>query len=371
MSRRQRDQSGRSWLLWPVVVVTAVLSVVATTVALGALGVATRSPDPSSCATVAWKAIPDTAALPSGWSTVSNRVLVDSLSTTLAGPTPSGSAQRQAVFTGVSCYGGDAGLALRRAHEGALVAGGADVAFTTIGDESFVVSNPAASTTTLYLRRGSVVADLTASTSVDRSTLETIGRAVDAAIVRSLAVSADASPLSLPSSTAPAASAKPAEASPSPSPAAQSHDVPDLERLLPHVVGTTSMATRSVLGTAALGADAASQALQASLKKLGKTPADLQIAGAYDPAGALDLRLFAYRLAGVDTTQLARAFIESQVSNTAAQATSSRVTIGGHAVTEISYGQGSPAYVYVLNGVVYIIQTGDSSLVAPVLGILK
>jgi len=244
------------------------------------------------------------------------------------------------------------------------------------------VFSPAASTTTLYFRRGSLVANLTAATSVDRPTLETVGRALDAAMVRSLALTADASPLALPSSSAPASSAAPpgaspstAPASPAPSasPAAESHDVPDLEGLLPHLVGTTSLATQSVLGTTALGTNPASQALQASLQKLGKTPADLQIAGAYDPAGALDLRLFAYRVAGVGTTELARAVVESQLSNTAAQATSSQVTIGDHTITKIAYGQGlgSPAYVYVLNGVVYMIQSGDTSLIATVLGLLK
>ena len=380
MSRRQQEEAGRSRSLWPVVLVTAVLSVVAAAVALGALAIGMRGPAASGCETVAWTAIPDAAALPSGWSIVANQVFVDSLSTTLAGPTPSGSAQRQAVFSGVACYGGDAGLAIRRAHEGALAAGGADVAFATVGDESFVVFSPAASTTSLFVRRGSLVADLSAPTSVDRSTLETVGRAVDAAMVRALAASPDASLPALPSPAGPASSAAPAGASPSTSPgspapsvspSAQNHDVPDLEVLLPHTVGTTSLATQSVLGTTALGSGAASQALQASLKNLGKTPADLQIAGAYDPAGAVDLRLFAYRVAGVDATELARAVIESQLSNTAAQATSSQVTIGDHAITKISYAQGSPAYVYPLNGVVYTIQTADTGLVSSVLALLK
>ncbi len=380
MSRRQHEDPGGSRRILRAVVVTAALSVVATLVALGALAIAMRGPGASGCETAAWKAIPDAAALPSGWSMVSNRVFVDSSTTTLAGPTPSASAQRQAIFTSLGCYDGNASLALRRAHEGALAAGGSDVGFATVGDESVVVFSPAASTTTLYFRRGSLVADLTAPTSVDRTTLETIGRAVDAAMVRSLSVSADASPLALPSSSTPASSAappggspgtSPSAATPSPSPAAQSHDAPDLEKLLPHIVGTTPLVSQSVLGTTALGTNAASQALQASLQKLGKTPADLQVAGAYDPAGALDLRLFAYRVAGVDATELAKAVVESQLSNAAAQATSSQVTIADHAITKISYAQGSPAYVYPLNGVVYMVQTGDTSLAAAALGLLK
>ena len=188
MSQRQGEGSGQSRRLWLVVLVTAVLSVAATAVAVGALAVAMRGPDPAGCETVAWQAIPDAAALPSGWSMVANQVFVDSLSTSLAGPTPSGSTQRQAAFTGVSCFGSDAGLALRRAHEGALAAGGADVSFATVGDESFVVFSPAASTTTLYFRRGPLVADLTVPTSVDRSTLEPSAGRWMRPMVRSLAV---------------------------------------------------------------------------------------------------------------------------------------------------------------------------------------
>ncbi len=350
------------------------LSVLATAVAIGALVVGTRASDPASCATVAWKAIPDGAALPSGWSMVSNQVFVDSLSTTVAGPAPS-AGQRPAVFSSITCYGGDAELALRRAHEGALAAGGSDVSFSTVGDESFVVFSPAASTTTLYLRRGALVADVTAPTSVDRTTLEAIGRTLDTAMVRALAVGADASPIPQPSPAAPASAAPSAIPSPAPSAsasaAAQSHVAPDLEALLPHVVGSTSLVTQSVLGDTALGTGAASQSLIASLQKLGKTPADLQIAGAYDPTGASDLHLFAYRVSGVDPTDLGRAVIESQLTNTAAGAASSQVAIGGHTLTRISYTQGSPVYFYLLNGVVYAIQTADTNLVATVLGLLK
>ncbi len=147
--------------------------------------------------------------------------------------------------------------------------------------------------------------------------------------------------------------------------------MPDLEQLLPHRVRTTTITTQSVLGSTALGSGTASQALVASLQKLGKTPADLQIAGGYDHTGTLDLSMFAYRVNGVDAAELGKAVIESQLTNTAAKATSSQVTVAGHAITKISYATGSPVYVYGLNGVVYAIQTADASLAATVLGLLK
>ncbi len=380
MTRHQRNEAKSSPRLVAAVVVTALLSVAATAIALGAVGIGLRGTDAPACETAAWQALPDGAALPSGWSMVSNRVFVDNLLTTLAGPTPSPSGQRPAVFTSLSCYASDAPLAIRRAHEAALAAGGADVSFAKIGDESFVVFSPASSTTTLYIRRGALVADVSADTSVDRSTLEAIGRTVDAAMVRSLAASPDAAAIAQPSPVALASPAPSSAASPSaapsgpaasPSAPAESHVAPDLEKLLPSRVGTTSIAAQSVLGSTALGSSPAAQALVASLKNLGKTPADLQIAGAYDPTGTLDLSLFAYRVKGIDPTELGRAVIESQMSNSADQATSSQVTIGGQPITKISYAKGSPVYFYLANGVVYAVQSGDANLVASIIGLLK
>ncbi len=380
MSRRQSQGPGTASTTGRAIVLTAILSVVATAIAAGALFVAARGPDASGCTTVAWKALPDGAALPAGWSMESNRIFVDNLSTALSGPLPSGSSQQPAVFSSVSCYEGTAGLALRRAHEGALAAGATDVGFPTLGDELFYVSSADGSTTTLDIRRGALIADLTASTSVDRATLESIGRTIDAAMVRALAVSADASPVAQPSpiprpsdaaAGAATPSAPPSSPAPSGSAAPPSHAAPDLEKLLPAAVGGNPLATQSVLGSTALGTSAASQALVASLQKLGKTAADLQIAGGYDPAGTLDLSMFAYRVPGLDAAPLAQALIASQLSNTAAGAESSTITIAGHPLTKISYSKGPPVYFYTLNGVVYAIQTGDTSLVANVISLLK
>jgi hypothetical protein len=378
MSRRQVVSPGRSRLLVPLVAAATVISILAAALAVSAFVIATHGADATGCATVAWKVIPDGAALPSGWSMVSNQIFVDSLASTIAGPTPS-SGQRPVIFATITCFGNDAPLAVRRMHEGAIAAGASDTAIAAIGDETYADSSAAAGSTTIFLRRGSLVGAVSAASSVDRTTLESVGRALDTAMVRALAVSADASPIAQPSA-GPASAATPAAPSQAPasavpsassSAAAESHAAPDLERLLPHTVGTTTLVTQSVLGSTALGSGAASQALVTSLKNLGKTPADLQIAGAYDPAGALDLHLFAYRVSGVDTTALGRAVIESQLTNTAANATSSQVTVGGHSLTKISFSSGTPVYVYGLSGVVYAIQSSDTNLVATVIGALK
>jgi hypothetical protein len=364
------------------------LGVIATVLAIGALVLALRPAAPAApaasaasaasddCATMAWKAVPDGSALPSGWVMVSNRIFVDTLTTTVAGPAPSGTTQRPAVYTGITCYGSNAALALRRAHEGALAAGGSDGAFATVGDESYFVENADAAGIALSCRRGVAVVDLSAASSTDHAALETIARAIDAAVTRAAGIPADASPLPQPSRAPRPSAAVAPQPTPAPSatatPLPPSHEAADLEKVLPTKVGTTAMAIQSVLGTTALaGGGTASQSLSKALQGFGKTPADLQIAGAYDPTGALDLRLFAYRVNGVDVTDLGRALIESQMSNTAANVTSSQVTIGGHPVTKLTYSQGAPVYYYPLNGIMYAIQSSDETLAGSVLGQLK
>ena len=84
------------------VILTAILSVVATLVAVGTLAAVlvrgtdtgqAGQADPNACRTVAWSALPNAATLPSGWAIASTRFLVDIVTTTIVGPTPSGSTQ--------------------------------------------------------------------------------------------------------------------------------------------------------------------------------------------------------------------------------------------------------------------------------------
>ncbi len=371
MSPRQREQSNRPMSAGRAVALTAALGIVAVVIGLGALGIAlTRTAAPDDCQATAWNAVPEADLLPSGWSMVTNRVFVDNLTTTLVGPVPSGSTQRPAVYVSLSCYGNDASLALRRAREGALAAGATDVALADLGDESLAVTSTSSGTTTVYVRRGDLVAELTAPATLDQATLSAMGQTVDAAMVHALAAGPAGSPLPQPS-RAPATTAASPGPTPMPSPT-PSHLVPDLEALLPHTVGTTTLSTQSILGTTALDpASAASQSLIASLQTLGKAPADLEIAGAYDPTGALDLRLFAYRVKGVAPSALGPAIIASQMTNTAAEPATSEVTVGGHPMTKITYASGTPVYIYDLNGVVYAIATSDESIAASVVGLLR
>lgn len=74
---------------------------------------------------------------------------------------------------------------------------------------------------------------------------------------------------------------------------AVSHLAPDLEALLPSQVNGTALTAESETGAAIL--DAWTQVMVGFLNKVGKTPADLELAQAYDPASGLDVSAMAFR----------------------------------------------------------------------------
>ena len=124
MSRRDHEPAGSGTPDRGSVILAVVLSIVAILVAGAALGVVlvrgsgqTGQPDATACRTVTWYAVPNAATLPAGWAIASTRFLVDVLTTTLAGPTPSGSTQAPTAFISISCYGTDAQLAFARDHD--------------------------------------------------------------------------------------------------------------------------------------------------------------------------------------------------------------------------------------------------------------
>jgi hypothetical protein len=375
-----RDQPFRR-----AVLLTAILSIVATLLAGAALAVGlvrgSNQPlqaDTTACRTVTWYAVPGVSALPSGWAIASTRFLVDVLTTTLVGPTPSGATQGPTAFISVSCYGADAALAFTRDHDSAIGAGSTDLSVTQLGDQTAAVTSPRLGSNTIFIRRGTLVADITAPTTLDLGVLQSVAGAVDGAMRQALSASPG------PSSTAavPGGSASPAaiasierspipSVGPSPSPAPVSHVAPDLEASLPQAVDGTVLSSQSVAGTTALGTDATSTSLIASLGKLGKTAADLQIAETHDITGALQMRLFAFRVKGVAGTDLANAVVTSWMTNTTQTPTRSVVTLAGRTVTKVSYPQGPADYVYGTATIAFDIETTDETLVSKVLALIK
>ena len=254
---------------------------------------------------------------------------------------------------------------------GEAAAHAAKVAFPNLGDESFAASSASSGSTTVYVRRGGLVADVSASSSLDPSVLAAIARAVDGAMEDALAGKQPSSiPLSDAGSPTPTPSPPPSPSPSSPAtPVAVSHAAPDLEALLPRVVRSTTLASQSTIGTSVLSSDPASQSLVASLAKLGKTPADLQIAEAKDASGHLDLAVFAYRANGVTSAQLSAALADSLLAGSSSGVRSA-ATLAGRAVTRLSYSQGD-IYLYAAGTVTFAIQTADQSTASEVIGLLK
>ncbi len=271
------------------------------------------------------------------------------------------------MFVSVSCYGSDAQLAFTRDREGALAAGATNVSFPSLGDQTVAVRNSAAGTTVVYIRRGLLVADLTAPVTLDQSTLEALAKTVDASMTAALT----STPAPAPATGGTAVASEPPTLPPTASAVAESHVVPDLEARLPHTVKGTTLSVQSVDGTTALQNGATSQALAASLSRLGKAPADLQIAAAHDPSGTLPLIVFAFRVGGVSTADLGKAVIESWSAGASPAPTNSQLTIGGRKVTKVAFSQSPPDYMWEGDGVVFDIETTDESLVSTVLPLLR
>jgi hypothetical protein len=139
------------------------------------------------------------------------------------------------------------------------------------------------------------------------------------------------------------------------------HGALELEALLPKAVGGVALTRQSTTGMTAIGSDPAIQeALTTFLAKLGKTPADLQSAEAYDEGGVSDVGIFAYRVAGITGPVLGQAIVDSDSVAAGSGVTSTKETIGGKAVTHIRYSEiVGDDYVYVKGDVVFDVTTSD------------
>jgi hypothetical protein len=367
MKRPSPPSVRRSRLPW-VAVVIALAGALMGGVALGV--VLTRS-DPGACRSAAWNSLPAVDALPSGWTTSSSGIYIDSIGTTLTGPAPSASEETApAIFVSVGCYGADAHLGVTRSHDAARSSGGADISFPSVGDESFATLDSTAGQYTVVFRRAQLLATLAAPGSVTLDDLATASKAVDDAMKAGTAGTAAAGPNAGAGSSAsplPSAEISPA-GSPDASADADSHAAPDLEKQLPSSAAGVTLSRVSYLGTDVLGTDAASSALSAAVTALGRKPENLRIAEAFDPSGTKSWYVDAFELDGVSGTDLSRAVRTAWLGAGSAGVTSSSLTIGGKHVTRLDHGADVPAdTVYVHGGLVFDIGTSDAAVIKAVL----
>jgi len=156
-------------------------------------------------------------------------------------------------------------------------------------------------------------------------------------------------------------------AGPSASPVA-----PILEAAMPHQISSTALTVESDLGSSILGSDPGSRSFAAAVSTLGVTSDKLEVAFAYDEAGALPLTVVGFRLPGVASAKLRPLVLQGWLSTLVPGVKASDVTVGGVAATKVSYGdQGADEYVYTKGDGVFIVETSDETQAAAAIAATK
>jgi len=355
--------------------IVAVAALVLALAAVGLSAVAIVRPAAASCQVAAWDAVPSSSEIPSGWTIGPTDIYGDSQTTTIAGPDPGDGSGGPRIFLSVTCFGDRASDVVDRMEQSSKDAGRSVTALDGIGEAGYAITGDTAGASALHFHRGSLVAYLVTSGAVTDAELRQAGAAVDAALRRALGETG-ATIAPVPSSTAAPAgspSGSPAAsgaASPEPSQAVASPVAPELEALMPRQVSGTTLVVQSATGDV-LGTDAKGKALLSALDSLGKKPTDLQVAQAYDEAGALDLAVLGFRVPGLSVAKLQPAVLQTWLVSGATGVTTKETTVSGVKVTEVKYGgDTSVSYVAARKDAVIVVQSGDAALAAAALAAL-
>lgn len=131
------------------------------------------------------------------------------------------------------------------------------------------------------------------------------------------------------------------------------HADPELEALLPTILGGVALTVESQAGP---DLSANSAPFDAFLAGLGKTRANFTLASAYAQGGGLKAEVGAWRVKGADTTQLLPGFKQVLQASSTTPLTIADETIAGRAVTRI----GDPGQL--TRGPIYVVVRGDALL---------
>lgn len=133
-----------------------------------------------------------------------------------------------------------------------------------------------------------------------------------------------------------------------------------LEELLPDEVGGTELVKFSIAGADAFGGG---EEFQGLLDRLGASADDVSAASAGDAAGALDVQIAAFRIAGADTDDLEQEFVRLVEESEAGAVELEERNIEGKDVwTGVDEEQGMGVYFYAAGDVVFLVQTNDEQL---------
>ena len=106
------------------------------------------------------------------------------------------------------------------------------------------------------------------------------------------------------------------------------------------------------------------------LAGVGRTPADLRFAQAFDPADNLDLELGAFQVDGVDAASLRTAIVDSSRAGSPGLSTGATVLSGKPLTTVLYPASTATLYLYEHDGVVFYAGTSDPALAAEALAAL-
>jgi hypothetical protein len=338
--------------------------------ALAVLGVGLAAwrflqPGDSSCQIAAWDVNPALADLPAGWSVSSSQYDVSRKQMTLLGPVPQDELTSQAVvYATISCFPEGAADSVTRSADAATAAGQTVTGRDDLGDQAFTAED-ASGSTFVQFRRGTIVVYLAASGDASVAEAEGVASAFD------LAMGGDGIETAI--GTPDTGTPSPSEALPSIEPT----DVPvesvspaaaELEAAMPSKVGEIELTIESAIGTDVLGTDQGSRAITAALREAGKTPDDLRVAQAYDPADPSDppvLSILAVQVEGMPIDALAALVKDSWLAASGAGVTEAPVTLAGKTFTRIDYGDALTAsYLLAEGDIVLVIETADEALAA-------
>ena len=324
----------------------------------------------SNCQARAWDSIPQERDLPDGWTVAATSFFVGNMTVTLEGPSADAETGEGVIYTTVTCYGDDSPEALARSRAADASSGSPTSDLAGIGDEGYQIGDDGTGLSAIHFRRGDLVSYLVVAGNVTAEELRAASDAFDQAMIDARAgdipsIEPAGTPAILPSfpleSPGFEPSGLPSEA-PLVSPRAELAS-PELDALLPKEIAGTPFLVQTYVATEVFGDDAGSRAVTAGLRELGKTPADLELAEAYDQNGALDLYLFAFRLPDADPEALRTLVLDSWLVANAEGVTTEEVELAGRTMTRVDYGDDSPdVYVYSLGDTAVIMHTSDEDL---------
>jgi hypothetical protein len=337
-----------------------IIAIVALTISVLQVGLAATN----SCESKAWDAAPADESLPLGWTVADTRISDETLQLSLGGP-PAADGTTPSASATVTCQGTTASDFVDRASQAAEAAGAAPIEIGEIGDQRWATRSSDFSTTHITFRRGGLVVEIEAQTTVDAAIVEDIAIAIDDTITGTEAPASSGAPSDSGVAIASEGASASAGASTSAAPSAEpSQAAPELVALLPEDIDGVEMTINSATGDALLGTDdAQSRAVRAGLAALGKADTDLQVAQAYDASLELDMSLLAFRLADADPTRLTDLIQQVWLLSASPGVTTEVQTIGGKEVTVVSYGdEGNVQYVYTFEDAVFLIDSPDAAI---------